>query len=135
METTVSAHHGRERRSDVRRRTIGEHGIERARVRPGREAAVLNVSTGGILIETLHRLLPGTTIDLQLTLVDRCTSVRGRVLRSTVACLRHSRVLYRGAIAFERPLEAFPEIDGYAVPAVSASDHRHGREDDTPPTL
>jgi hypothetical protein len=133
----VSAHHafGRERRSEARRRTVAEHGIERARVRAGREASVLNASTAGILIETLHRLLPGTIIELQLTLADRCASVRGRVLRSMVACLRHGRVQYRGAIAFETPLAAFPEIDGYAVPAAPASDHRHGREDATPPIL
>jgi hypothetical protein len=138
METAMSAHHGvmdRERRVAARRRTVGEHGIERARVRPGREAAVIDVSTGGILIETLHRLLPGTTIELQLTLADRCTSVRGRVLRSTVACLRHGRILYRGAIAFERPLAPLPETDGYAVPAAPSSDHGHGRENATPPAL
>ena len=96
---------------------------------------MLDVSSGGILVETLHRILPGTTIDLQLTLADRCTSIRGRVLRSAVACLRFGRVLYRGAIAFERPLAPFAGIDGYAVPPAAASDRRHGREDATPPTL
>jgi PilZ domain len=125
----------RERRASRRARTIAEHGIARARVRPGREATVLDVSSGGIFLETLHRLLPGTTIDLQLTLADRCTSIRGRVLRSAVACLRFGRVLYCGAIAFERPLAPFPGIDGYAVPPAAASDLRHGREDATPPTL
>jgi hypothetical protein len=137
MEAAVSAHHAGidcERRG-ARRRSIGEHGIERARVRPGHEASVLDVSASGIAIETLHRLLPGTTVELQLTLADRCTSIRGRVLRSMVACLRHSRVLYRSAIAFERSLAPFMEIDGYAVPSASATDHRHGREDATPPTL
>jgi hypothetical protein len=98
----------RERRSSPRRRTVAEHGIEAARVRPGREASVLNVSAGGMAIETLHRLLPGTTIELQLWLADRRTSIRGHVLRSTVASLRHGPVLYRGALAFDRPLALFP---------------------------
>ena len=138
METAVNAHHAamdRERRAAPRRRTIREHGIERARVRPGREAAIIDISTGGIFIETRHRLLPGTTIELLLMLADRCTSVRGCVLRSTVACLRHGRVLYRGAIAFERPLPPFAETDGYAVPAAPAGEHRQSREDATPHPL
>jgi hypothetical protein len=111
--------------------TAAEHRIEAARIRPGREAAVLNVSPGGILLETLHRLLPGTTIDLQLTLPDRCTSIRGRVMRSAVAGLRSDYVLYRGALAFERPLALLAALDGYAVPPAATSERRHGREDAT----
>ncbi len=124
-----------------RRRTVAEHGIETARVRPGYEASVLDVSISGILIETMHRLLPGTTIELQLWLADRRTSIRGHVLRSTVASLRRGPVLYRGAVAFDRPLAPFPHnsqqstADGYAVPPSNATEKRHGREDATPPTL
>jgi len=124
-----------DRRSAARTRAPQEHGIKKARVRAGRDATVLDVSTGGLFIETLHRLLPGTTIELQLLLTDRCMSIRGRVLRSTVACLRSGRVLYRGAIAFDRPLAPFPHIDGYAVPPPKATENRHAREDATPPTL
>lgn len=125
----------RERRKSPRRRTVAEHGIETARVRPGREASVLNVSNGGMLIETLHRLLPGTTIEVQLWLADRRTSISGCVVRSTVACLRLGPVLYHGAVAFDRPLALFPHVDGYVVPSPNATENRHGREDVTPPTL
>jgi hypothetical protein len=123
-----------ERRAAIRRRTLEEHGIERARVRAGRDAVVLDVSAAGIFIETVHRLLPGTTIELQLTFIDRCTSIRGRVVRSTVASLRFGRVLYRGAVAFEQRLVSFPAIEGYAVPAAATSDRLLGREDATHPT-
>jgi hypothetical protein len=123
----------RERRAAPRTRTVREHGIEQARIRPGREAAVIDVSAGGILIDTHHRLLPGTTIELQLSIGDACTAVRGRVLRSAVACLRHGRVLYRGAIAFDHPLASVSGLDGYAVPA-RTTDHHHRREDATRPT-
>lgn len=126
----------RERRSAPRSRAVAEHGIETARVRPGREALVLNVSTGGILIETMHRLLPGAAIELQLWLADRRTAIRGHVLRSTVASLgRGGIVVYRGAIAFDNPLAPLPHTDGYAVPSPKVTDKRHGREDATPPTL
>ena len=124
-----------ERRATPRRQTLEEHGITAARVRAGRDAAVLNVSVGGILIETLHRLLPGTTIELQLSRGDQRTEVRGRVLRSTVSCLRHGRVSYSGAIVFERALASLGVVDGYAVPRSTATDRHHGREDATRPTL
>lgn len=125
----------RERRAAPRTHTIEEHGIRAARVRAGRDAAVLNVSAGGILIETLHRLLPGTTIELQLSVGEQRAEVRGRVLRSAVSCLRHGRVLYRGAIAFERAFLSIGTVDGYAVPTRHAAERRHGREDATRFTL
>ena len=42
----------RERRAAPRTHTVREHGIEQARIRPGREAAVVDASSGGIFIET-----------------------------------------------------------------------------------
>jgi hypothetical protein len=141
METAVNGHGApldRERRKSPRRRTVAEHGIETARVRPGREAAVLNVSNGGMLIETIHRLLPGTTIELQLWLANRRMSISGCVLRSTVASLCRGPVLYHGAVAFDRPLalsQRSTTVDGYAVPSANATENRHGREDVTPPTF
>jgi hypothetical protein len=53
-----------ERRLTKRRQSVAEHGIESARVRPGIDAAVVNVSAAGALLETRHRLLPGTAIDI-----------------------------------------------------------------------
>jgi hypothetical protein len=128
--TTNSAFE-RERRAAPRKHTLGEHGIKAARVRAGRDAAVVNVSAGGILIDTLHRLLPGTAIELQLSVGDERIEVRGRVVRSAVSGLGHGQVSYRGAIAFERALT----IDGYGVPTLHATDRRHGREDATRFTL
>lgn len=125
----------RERRAAPRTHTVREHGIEQARIRPGREAAVIDASSGGILIETLHRLLPGSAIELHLSIGNTRTAVRGRVVRSAVSCLRHGRVLYRGAIAFDRPLSSLGGIDGYGVPSARTSDHQHRREDATRPTF
>jgi hypothetical protein len=90
---------------------------------------------GGIFIETLHRLLPNTTIELQLSFGHRRAEVRGRVLRSAVSCLREGRVRYQGAIAFERPAVSRGGIDGYALPTSNTTDRRHGREDATRPKL
>lgn len=80
------------------------HGILRARVRPGHDVAVIDACAGGLLIETERRLLPGAAIDVQLSTADGAISVRGCVLRCSVARLRPGNVFYRGAIGFERHL-------------------------------
>jgi hypothetical protein len=108
-----------DRRHTGRRHTFGEHGIEHARVRPGREVLIVNVSSGGVLVETPHRLLPGSLIELHLRTAERRVSVRGRVLRCAVARLRADDLWYRGAIGFDLELPWFSEGQeaGYQVPA------------------
>lgn len=93
-----------ERRRARRQRTIDEHGIRGARVRPGHPAAVIDISAHGALVETPYRLLPGSSVDLQLEVVESRITVRGRVLRCAVASLRPWAIVYRAAILFERAL-------------------------------
>ena len=94
----------RQERRRSRRLQGEEHGIVRARVRPGHDVAVIDACAGGLLIETERRLLPGAPIDVQLSMVNGAVSVRGSVLRCAVARLRPRNVFYRGAIGFERHL-------------------------------
>jgi len=110
---------GIDRRQRNRFHTFDEHGIDHARVRPGREVLIVNVSSGGVLVETPHRLLPGSLIELHLRTADRRVSIRGRVLRCSVARLRATDVWYRGAIGFDLELPWFSEQpnSGYEVPA------------------
>jgi hypothetical protein len=135
VETVVSDGGGDdevERRSAKRRSGIEEHGIVSARIRPGSDASVIDVSSGGALVETLRRLMPGTNIELQLSSSDRRTAIRGRVIRCAVACLNGPGVRYRGAIAFDGYLPWFVDVDGYAVPAAGTGQPRREREDATP---
>lgn len=108
-----------DRRQSCRRHTFDQHGIEHARVRPGREVLIVNVSSGGVLVETPHRLLPGSPIELHLRTAEQRTSVRGRVLRCAVARLRADDLWYRGAIGFDLELPWFSnrQESGYQVPA------------------
>lgn len=102
----------------VQRITAAELGIRQTKVRPGHEAAVLDISPHGALIETAFRLLPGRQIDLQIERGDQITPIRGRVMRSHVARVQSSRVSYRGAIGFEQPLAwvvAHASHDEYSV--------------------
>ena len=93
-----------ERRQARRRHDADDHGIVSTRVRPGHRAKVIDVSAGGALIETTHRLLPGTSVELHVETRSHRTNVRGRVLRCAIVLVRPSWVCYRGAIAFDRLL-------------------------------
>jgi hypothetical protein len=109
-----------DRRCAERRRD--EHGILGARVRPGHDVAVVDVSATGILVETDRRLLPGAPVEMQIETTARTVNVRGRVVRCAVARLRPTLVCYRGAIAFERCLPWFvPDRSGYHVPSTETT--------------
>jgi len=123
-----------DRRRARRRRTVHDHGIVSARVRPGREASLLDVSAGGALLETTYRLLPGSPIELHVATNERRASVRGGVLRCAVVGVRAAGMCYRSAIGFDRPLSWFVdgEIGGYRVPSVGSRSARPPRADATP---
>jgi PilZ domain-containing protein len=108
-------HATKERRKSHRHRSLEQHGIVSARVRPGHRARLIDVSAGGALIETSHRLLPGAVVELHVERQSEYTRVRGRVLRCTVVRVRPTWVCYRGAIGFERHLPWL--LDDGACPA------------------
>ncbi len=97
-------HGTQDRRETPRQCDADEHGIVAARVRPGHLARVIDVSAGGALIETTHRLLPGTVVELLVERGAQHTRVRGRVLRCAVVSVHPTWVGYRGAIGFDRHL-------------------------------
>jgi len=125
--------HGPERRQARRHQTIAEHGIARARVRPGHDATLLDVSPGGALIETARRLLPGSFVELLLTDGARSATVRCQVLRCAVARLQPTAIAYRGAVGFDRDLSWFLDRDGdgYQVPAAEMRGHPAERAEAT----
>ena len=123
-----------DRRRARRIRTIHDHGIVSARVRPGREASLLDVSAGGALVETTYRLLPGSRIELHIATSERRASVRGGVLRSAVVGVRATGMCYRTAIGFDHLLSWFVdgEAGGYGVPSVEIHAACLRRADATP---
>jgi hypothetical protein len=107
-----------ERRQMRRRQSVAEHGIASARVRPGIDATVVNVSAAGALLETGYRLLPGTSIDVYFARDIRVPVVRAKVVRCAVARLGPHSVSYRGAILFDQRVPWLAEENGhgYLVP-------------------
>ena len=124
-----------ERRQTHRRKHLEEHGIVSTRVRPGHHATLVDVSAGGALIETNHRLLPGAAVELQVETGTARATVRGRVVRSTVIGVQPSRVCYRGAIGFDTHLPWFMGESGYVVPSADARPARPERADATPQVM
>jgi hypothetical protein len=80
-----------------------------ARIRPGYPAAILNLSADGALIDTSHRLRPGTIVDLQIEAPSYRAQVRARIVHARVSELTFDRVRYRGGVAFERALDGLTE--------------------------
>ena len=92
-----------ERRQHPRNRPGKELGLF-VRFKAGLNAAVVDLSAGGILVETRQRLHPGSKIELRFFDQHRAATIRGEVLRSTVSKLMSASIWYRGAIRFEHPL-------------------------------
>ena len=109
-----------DRRQTPRHLDADQHGVVSTRVRPGHRAKVIDISAGGALIETTHRLLPGTSVELHVETREHQTNVRGRVLRCAIVLVRPSWVCYRGAISFERHLP-WLAADDSGAPAFAAS--------------
>jgi hypothetical protein len=121
-----------DRRYAKRSLAAADHGIVAARVRPGHQAIVVNVSAHGVLIETAHRLLPGTPIEMHLQTPAHHVAVPGHVLRCSVCALDASRIQYRGAIRFDRELPWFTPVTTheYSVPDHSALARAHATRTD-----
>lgn len=93
-----------ERRASPRVPALTLAGMERARLRPGRSAHIVDLSSGGALIETDWRLLPGMRVEMQVGEPVPLFRVAGRILRCHVALLDRERIRYRGALMFEEQL-------------------------------
>jgi hypothetical protein len=77
--------------------------LRSARLKNGSPVTLIDLSIGGVLIESDNRLCPGSTMALELVASSQIV-VALRVVRAQIASLRAGPV-YRGACAFRRPLE------------------------------
>ena len=90
-----------ERRASPRIPGLASAGMDRARLRPGRTSQIVDLSSGGALIETDWRLLPGMRVEIQVGEPVALFRVTGRILRCHVALVGRERIRYRGAMMFE----------------------------------
>lgn len=93
------------------RRSATELPWNAARLRPGRDVALVNLGEGGALVEAGTRLLPGARVVLQLLGPEGALALRGRVVRCEVTALDPARgVRYRGAVSFEEHSNLLGEV-------------------------
>ena len=86
---------------------------------------MVNISSSGVFLEGLTRLLPNTHTDIHIVTRRGRVLVRGRVVRALVWRLERDMVCYRMALSFESAVdvETGPalsdrsESNGYPVPA------------------
>jgi hypothetical protein len=124
MDFALTTWRDRERRTDARLSGGMCAWLVAARLRPGIDVDVLDLSAGGALVEGSFRLLPGVSVDLQLIATTACRLVRGRVSRCQVSAVDpFTGMRYRAAVVFDEPVE-FPHDDlvtpGYWLPRTLA---------------
>jgi hypothetical protein len=78
-------------------------------MRPGCPVRVVDVSKGGVRVESDRPLRPGTRVHVRLTTGEWTRQVWAVVLRCTVAAVDPEMgVVYRGALRFEEPCAPIP---------------------------
>lgn len=91
-----------------------------ARLRPGREALVVNVSRGGACVEAPSPLRPGHSVDIRLMLSGWHWHGEAQVLRCQVSALpREQKVRYRAGLAFVTPVAGEEAASGTRLPPPS----------------
>jgi len=111
--------------------------ITRATLRPGCAVRVVNLSSGGALVQADQPIRPGARVHVQIVTTVRAFALVARVLRCAVWTLEpHDGATYRGALQFEDRCESFwePETQpGSEIPCMSGHDGR-GRGNAIPAT-
>lgn len=104
----VSVEHGENRRAHERLRASELLWLRGARIKYGADVRVLDISAGGMLLETSSQLAPDANVVVELLGPESPILVPSRVLRCRTASLGEI-LKYQGACAFKRPL-TLPEL-------------------------
>jgi PilZ domain len=116
-----------DRRVDTR---FGQPAIAgtQAILRPGYAVSLIDLSSGGALIQGPRPLRPGARVHIQLVSGNRRLAIGASVLRCAVASLEAGQgVQYRGALKFDHRCDLFWEsgtLDGYALPSAAGAGAR-----------
>jgi hypothetical protein len=94
-----------ERRRAVRRTPQPDEALSRVRLRLGREFTVVDISSSGVFLEGLTRLLPNTHTDIHIVTRHGRVLVRARVVRAFVWRLERDVVCYHTALAFDSAVD------------------------------
>ena len=94
-----------------------------ARLRSGTEVRVVDISNGGVLVETASQILPGAPVEIFLVAADQRWLVKGRIVRCHVSAIMPERgVRYRAALAFDEPVSILDELSDKMPGSLSSLD-------------
>jgi hypothetical protein len=102
------------------------HWLRAVRLKYGPQVRVIDISAGGMLIETEDALRPDSKVVFEVAAADSTIVVPARVVRCTPAP-DGGAVRYRGALAFMRPL-VIPDVTDASLGEAVASDIVAGLE-------
>ncbi len=115
-----------DRRLHVRHTLSELDWLNRVRLRYGPPVSLIDLSTGGLQIETSNRLQPGSTVVVQISGPDGEVAIPSSVLRCQV-----SRVVpyttYRSSLSFKRALQALPSNAAQGSDGVGNLIQEHAR--------
>ena len=103
-DSIVERYDDSERRGHMRLAVDDVRWLRSARLKYGPDVRVLDISAGGILVETEGQLRPDANIVFELSGPMNSILVPSKVLRCRVASFAEV-MRYRGACSFKRPLE------------------------------
>ena len=121
METTEQAV---ESRSAVRnrRKTPQElEGFQSVVLRPGGQVDLLNISNGGMLVQTETHTKPGSVVRVYIVTTGAKYEVKAKIVRSEITTVDGSGLHYLLAIAFDEPLDLIDDGDAAPVDAPAPS--------------
>jgi hypothetical protein len=84
-------------------------GLKGVELNQGSEVDIVNISRGGLLLETEARLRPDLKIMLKVVTTDGVLRLDGTILRSSIFSLKGAP-RYRTAIAFKQPLTLLDDL-------------------------
>ena len=103
-----------DRRVHPRHRDQELRWIRSARLSGGQKVSIVDLSVGGVLLDSPVRLRPDSILTLEIGGPDFDKSVPFRVLRCQIGALLPERTIYRGACQFTRLIELPSEHKGGA---------------------
>ena len=95
----------RERRQATRRTPGADESLRRMKLRIGPELTVLDIASGGALVEGTARLVPGARLDVHVVPRPGRVLVRTTVVRAWVSQLRSDSVTYRAGLRFDQVVD------------------------------
>jgi hypothetical protein len=116
-DAIIEPYEDSERRGHLRLGPEDVRWLRSARLKYGPDVRVIDISIGGILIETEGQLRPDSNIVFELSGPMSSILVPSRVLRCRAASF-HDVMRYQGACAFKRPLE-IPDLLKQAMATIA----------------